>query len=390
MKLKIGENIRDFRKKNDMTQEALADRLGVTYQSISRWENGTTYPDLELLPVISKVLGVSVDKLLGMPQIEKEKKAEETYDELRRECIKHNYDPDKIVALIRDIRRNYIDSKHAWRPWIENNNRAFKDPQILPEVRMLSQAYLERYPMNPFAIKTMAEIEDEEHLSDFLKKYTTKIDCSERTLLFERYLNLGDAERFEPERRFQLFDAFDTLLSPKYFLKIGYSSAEKNAADIFMENLLTVIRFDAKDEGPDMWTPNRLELGFKTVARLIAENKNEEALNKLESLVTLLEKTMEITSKVILPTSCRFIDGMEWSACEDWSDYDNNPDSPEERIIYMETRVNGMCACYCIFPRDYYNILSGHAFDNIRDNKNFQDIFSRVKALVKTRAKESN
>ena len=55
MKLAIGENIRNFRKKNDLTQEALADRLGVTYQSISRWENGTTYPDLELIPAIAEV-----------------------------------------------------------------------------------------------------------------------------------------------------------------------------------------------------------------------------------------------------------------------------------------------------------------------------------------------
>lgn len=37
MKLTIGENIRNFRKKNDLTQETLADRLGVTYQSVSRW-----------------------------------------------------------------------------------------------------------------------------------------------------------------------------------------------------------------------------------------------------------------------------------------------------------------------------------------------------------------
>ena len=44
MKLAIGENIRNFRKKNDLTQEALADRLGVTYQSISRWENGKVQP----------------------------------------------------------------------------------------------------------------------------------------------------------------------------------------------------------------------------------------------------------------------------------------------------------------------------------------------------------
>ena len=54
MKLTIGENIRHFRKKNDLTQEALAECLGVTYQSISRWENGTTYPDLELIPAIAE------------------------------------------------------------------------------------------------------------------------------------------------------------------------------------------------------------------------------------------------------------------------------------------------------------------------------------------------
>ena len=65
MKLTIGENIRNFRKKNDLTQDAFADRLGVTYQSVSRWENGITYPDLELIPVIAQTLSVTVDELLG-------------------------------------------------------------------------------------------------------------------------------------------------------------------------------------------------------------------------------------------------------------------------------------------------------------------------------------
>lgn len=107
MKLTIGENIRRFRKKNDLTQEVLAERLGVTYQSVSRWENGTTYPDLELLPAISKTLSVTVDELIGMPQIEKEKRALETVDELRRECMKQEYNTERIVELLRDIRRNY-------------------------------------------------------------------------------------------------------------------------------------------------------------------------------------------------------------------------------------------------------------------------------------------
>ena len=140
MKLTIGENIRNYRKKNDLTQEAFADRLGVTYQSVSRWENGATYPDLELIPAIANILGVTVDELLGMPQMEKEKCAEETFDELRRECLKDPYDPDKIVAVLRDIRRNYLDSDAAWRPWCEGNSNVYRDPKILPEVRLLAEA----------------------------------------------------------------------------------------------------------------------------------------------------------------------------------------------------------------------------------------------------------
>ena len=42
MKLNIGENIRRLRRAADMTQEQLADKLGVAYQSVSRWENGVS------------------------------------------------------------------------------------------------------------------------------------------------------------------------------------------------------------------------------------------------------------------------------------------------------------------------------------------------------------
>ena len=63
MKLTIGENIRNYRRKQDLTQEEFAECLGVSYQSVSRWENGSTYPDIELLPAISKLLGITVDEL---------------------------------------------------------------------------------------------------------------------------------------------------------------------------------------------------------------------------------------------------------------------------------------------------------------------------------------
>lgn len=65
MKLLIGENLRRLRRERDITQEELAEVLGVSYQSVSRWENGACYPDMELLPTLAAFFGVTVDALIG-------------------------------------------------------------------------------------------------------------------------------------------------------------------------------------------------------------------------------------------------------------------------------------------------------------------------------------
>lgn len=53
------------RKALGYTQQTLADRLNVSFQAISKWENGTNYPEIEMLPMIASVLDTSIDSLLG-------------------------------------------------------------------------------------------------------------------------------------------------------------------------------------------------------------------------------------------------------------------------------------------------------------------------------------
>ncbi|MBR5446011.1 MAG: helix-turn-helix transcriptional regulator, partial [Clostridia bacterium] len=65
MKINIGENIRSLRKEKGITQERLAELLGVTPQAVSRWESGAGYPDMEQLPGLASLFGVSMDTLLG-------------------------------------------------------------------------------------------------------------------------------------------------------------------------------------------------------------------------------------------------------------------------------------------------------------------------------------
>ena len=61
----IGNRISRLRKSKNMTQEALAEQMGVSSQAVSKWENDQSCPDISLLTKLSRVLGVSTDELLS-------------------------------------------------------------------------------------------------------------------------------------------------------------------------------------------------------------------------------------------------------------------------------------------------------------------------------------
>ena len=77
----IGENIAALRKKKNMTQEALAAEIGVSAQAVSKWENGTNLPDIQLLPVLADVFGVSIDALYGREKSKRELEVPGVFEE---------------------------------------------------------------------------------------------------------------------------------------------------------------------------------------------------------------------------------------------------------------------------------------------------------------------
>ena len=63
MNINLGMKIRELRKKNGLTQEDMAEKLNITAQAISKWENNTCYPDMAQIPVLANFFGVSLDEL---------------------------------------------------------------------------------------------------------------------------------------------------------------------------------------------------------------------------------------------------------------------------------------------------------------------------------------
>ena len=63
--LKVGKYIQHLRKKAGMTQKELAEKLNISFQAVSKWENGDTFPDTGLLLDLCEILDTTADKLLN-------------------------------------------------------------------------------------------------------------------------------------------------------------------------------------------------------------------------------------------------------------------------------------------------------------------------------------
>ena len=106
--VKIGKFISELRKERKLTQEQLAEKLGVSQKSVSRWETGKNMPDMSLLQGLSSELGITVSELLdGERSLAEGKSADEAINQIinysmktKREQIFSKQDVDFISGVI--------------------------------------------------------------------------------------------------------------------------------------------------------------------------------------------------------------------------------------------------------------------------------------------------
>ncbi len=108
----IGEKIRELRRKRDITQEKLADYLGISFQSVSKWENGTALPDISYVIPLANFFGVTTDELLGRDPDEAILKE---YEQKRFDA-RHRGESKEALAICREVVKRYPNNYK----WLEN------------------------------------------------------------------------------------------------------------------------------------------------------------------------------------------------------------------------------------------------------------------------------
>ena len=289
MNLNFAENFKLLRKEKSVTQEKIAEALGVTSQSISRWELNICYPDLELLPSIANYFGVSVDRLLSNDADAKKKDREYYYktigtlsnetteqiDFTMEYCRKYPEEDHYAYMLMNTIRDHWVNCREA--------DAEKYMPLLLQNAERLLDTW---YRMG--VIRIMTEICDENELEKWLNM-APYAGFSRRRCLSARAM-CRDENEWRTQQGLEMLETFSLQLDRRFPDAMG---AEKKA--VFQEDVLRVVRALGKDgEIPDGW---KLFYAYKQLvlaACLFRCGKTDEGWENFDAAIALCKHVLSL------------------------------------------------------------------------------------------------
>lgn len=171
MNIKIGEKIKLLRKQKNISQEVLAQYLGVSFQSVSKWENETTMPDITLVPAIASFFGVSTDELFDFNLMEIELHVEEICKE---SWEYRDTNPAKSEAILREGLKKFPGNDIL----LNNLLYTMRTPERATEVITLCKSLIESTKLDDVkydALRILAETYKEQGEYELVKVTLEKI-----------------------------------------------------------------------------------------------------------------------------------------------------------------------------------------------------------------------
>lgn len=281
MNLNFAENLKRLRKEKNVTQEKFSEVLGVTAQSVSRWELSVCYPDIEMLPAIANYFGVTVDELLSNDPHSQEKDLKvfnNTLDKLSdktTECI------DFVTEYCRKYPENdYYAYQliYAIKRYVSGNVE--KTEKYMAILLKNAQRLLETKYRN-VTIQIMATLCDENELNKWLDMAPYNSEFSRRYCLVARAQSKQDWMEAYIQQGMKMFESFAVQLDGRCPDRLG--AAEKVT---FQKNILRIIEsLGAEKDIPDGWKCFYAYKQLVLSACLFALNKNEEGWMNFDSAI---------------------------------------------------------------------------------------------------------
>ncbi len=279
MNLNFAENLKRLRKEKGLTQEKVADALCVTSQSISRWELGICYPDIEFLPSIANFFGVTVDSLLSNDIPSKEADLEAFIKKYRE----MNYSPE-LIEFAKNYCQKYPDNnyyKFQLAYAIKNYVIGEKDrnEKYMPLMLKTVESLLETHYRNA-VIEMMASVCNDDELDRWLDMAPYSAGFSRRSCLLYRSYARGGVQDVCAQLGIKKFEVMAEELDARY---PDIKGAEKKAAYHLM--ILRTLDSFGEEGVPDGWRAFYAYKQLVFAACLFGQNKVDDGWWHFESAI---------------------------------------------------------------------------------------------------------
>ncbi len=361
MKLYIGEQLKTLRKEKRITQETLADVLGVSYQSVSRWELGVCYPDMELLPTIANYFGVSIDKLLSNDVDSKEADQQRFYDKLNElefgsleqlqfvEEYYHKYpDNDRFAFILQDIMKNYV--------LVNKEQTAIYLPTMIKLYERLKGT-----SFHEGAVGNVICVCPEEELEQWLDRCSWTSEYTRRGCLVSRYSVNGDWARTHLHQSLEAFENFATQLDRRFPDAFGPT----RKAEYHRGILKVLASFGDGTIPPDGWALFYAYKQFVLAACLFGDGKTEEGWKEFDAAIATYRRIFALDEEWLPLGNPIFSDLKIRKNYSAMLDSEGN-----EHEVYNSQYVG---FCYAGFVHEFLTDPRWAWFDSVRNTPKYRE-----------------
>lgn len=281
MNLRFGENLKRIRREKNLTQEKLAEILDVSCQSVSRWELGICYPDVELLPSIANYFGVSIDTLLMNDENSKETIRNEFVDKLQNYPFENE---EEKIKFIEEYHRMYPDNaSYTYELLYHTVYYVIKDDEkrkaAMPKLLSLADNLIDTNHRNAVVNLMVSVVDDAEEFSKWINKAPYRLHFTRRGCLVTRAKNRGDTKEFYHQQGIAAFENLSTILDTRFPDALG---PERKAE--FCRDIMRIIEsFGENGEIPDAWKCFYAKKQLVLSACLFGAGRYEEGWSEFDS-----------------------------------------------------------------------------------------------------------
>ena len=370
MKLFIGEKISYYRKKKNMTQDELAKMIGISPQAVSGWERECGYPDITLLPGLSRALGITIDELMGNDEIGVRDDIERFYERFWR------LEGHEKLKLAEEYYHKYPDNHNIADTLIMVlSDWGFADnPKYFKLLREACERIIENCTSNTIrynAIAAMSRWADDDEAERWLDMNPKLYGYVRGEVLEERLLNKGR----DDEMRQQKYKNNVSLMLHAVSKGADHNGNPRTAVG-HNEYLRKLIRTFSEDgEIPDGWLCKYAFITMRTAAGMFGMGRTEEGFALFGEAVECYKRHFALPDNVPLSLGAPAFFG---------------------DIGVKKYTVSGHCDSYTVElnassyymqnPPFLYDILTRSSgwdwFDSVREDERFQKAVEEARLLA--------